>query len=83
EMDNPKQGGLNVEDVSIVINDSIVINTIHISFFFLIGGRLFAVLIDETRDASIKEQMVVVVRYVTSFTLHFVTHIKKGLILII
>jgi hypothetical protein len=37
-----------------------------------IGGRLFAVLIDETRDASIKEQMVVVVRYVTSFTLHFV-----------
>jgi hypothetical protein len=37
-----------------------------------IGGRLFAVLIDEARDASIKEQMVVVVRYVTSFTLHFV-----------
>jgi hypothetical protein len=37
-----------------------------------IGGRLFAVLIDEARDASIKEQMVVVVRYVTSFTLHYV-----------
>jgi hypothetical protein len=37
-----------------------------------IGGRLFAVLIDEARDASIKEQMAVVVRDVTSFTLHFV-----------
>jgi hypothetical protein len=37
-----------------------------------IGGRLFAVLIDEARDASIKEQMAMVVRYVTSFTLRFV-----------
>ena len=37
-----------------------------------IGGRLFALLVDEARDASIKEQMVVVVRYVTTFTLHFV-----------
>jgi hypothetical protein len=37
-----------------------------------IGGRLFAVLIDEARDASIKEQMAVVVGYVTYFTLHFV-----------
>jgi hypothetical protein len=35
-----------------------------------IGDCLFFVLVDESRDASIKEQMAVVVRSVMSFNLH-------------
>ena len=34
-----------------------------------IGDRCFAVLVDEARDASIKEQMTVVVRYISSLNL--------------
>ena len=34
-----------------------------------IGDRCFAVLVDEARDASIKEQMAVVVRYISSLNL--------------
>jgi hypothetical protein len=34
-----------------------------------IGDRCFAVLVDEARDASIKEQMAVVVRYITVLNL--------------
>jgi hypothetical protein len=34
-------------------------------------GRLFAVLVDESRDKSIKEQMAVILRYVPTFILMF------------
>jgi hypothetical protein len=34
-------------------------------------GRLFAVLVDESRDKSIKEQMAVIFRYVPTFILMF------------
>jgi len=37
-----------------------------------IGDRWFAVLVDETRDASIKEQMVVVVRYIYHIFVYFI-----------
>ena len=33
--------------------------------------RLFTVLVDESRDKSIKEQMVVILRYVLTFLLMF------------
>lgn len=36
-----------------------------------IGGSLFSVLIDESRDISIKEQMVVIVRLVINYVFYF------------
>lgn len=51
-----------------------------------IGERNFAILVDESRDASIKEQMAVILRLVAVFAfslfLYFETdHINNGIIL--
>jgi sugar diacid utilization regulator len=44
-----------------------------------IGDRRFAVLVDEARDASIKEQMAVVVRYISSICVfHFFCYVASN-----